>query len=99
MSHYDYSEFTVTSEEVIESLKQIKCQKVDGDKGLWSNHIINSPIICTKHISLLLTGMFVHGYVVDEFLIASAISIPKDKKGDICDSDNYRGIALASSLT
>ena len=33
------------------------------------------------------------------FFIASAVSIPKDKKGDICDSDNYRGIALASSLT
>ncbi len=35
----------------------------------------------------------------DDLLLATVASIPKDKCGDICNSDNYRGIALSSALS
>jgi hypothetical protein len=35
----------------------------------------------------------------DELLLASVSSIPKDVRSDMCNSDNYRGIALSSCLS
>ncbi len=35
----------------------------------------------------------------DEMLLSSLSSIPKDKCGNICDCNNYRGISLGTSLS
>ena len=42
--------------------------------------------------------MFVHGYTPSCVLEAVICSIPKDLRGDLCSSNNYRGIALCSAL-
>ena len=42
--------------------------------------------------------MLHHGHNPDYILEAVISSIPKNSKGDINSSDNYRGIALSSDL-
>ena len=42
--------------------------------------------------------MFTHGYTLTGLLEAVITSIPKDLRGDLCISDNYRVISLCSAL-
>ena len=42
--------------------------------------------------------MLHHGHIAAYILEAVIYSIPKNSKGDINSSDNYRGIALSSAL-
>ena len=46
----------------------------------------------------MFTCMLHHGHNPDYILEAVISSIPKDTKGGINSSDNYRGIALSSAL-
>ena len=47
----------------------------------------------------MLNSMVVHGHSPNELLNAVLISIPKDLRGNLQSSDNYRGIALCSAIT
>ena len=42
--------------------------------------------------------MLTHGFNPDDLLQSTIISIPKDSKGSMCSSDNYRGISLSNSI-
>ena len=42
--------------------------------------------------------MLLHGYNAKDLLTSSIISIPKDLKASLCDSNNYRGISLFNSI-
>ncbi len=95
----DYNDYIVTEEEVAKAVGHLKNGKADGDKGMMSDHVIIGPRRLWTLLSLLLTACRKHGYMPDEMLLATVASIPKDKCGDICDSDNYRGISLSSCLS
>ena len=43
--------------------------------------------------------MFVHGYNPSDLLLLTIIYIPKDLKGSLSNSDNYRGISLVNSIS
>ena len=45
-----------------------------------------------------MSSMLVHGYNAADLLSSTIISIPKDARGDMSRSDNYRGIALFNSI-
>ena len=45
-----------------------------------------------------MSSMLVHGYNAADLLSSTIISIPKDARGDMSRSDNYRGIALCNSI-
>ena len=49
------------------------------------------------HLSLLISAMFTHGFVLDELTISTIVPIPKPKL-DACISNNYRSIALCSII-
>ena len=42
--------------------------------------------------------MLTHGFNPDDLLRSTIISIPKDSRGSLCSSDNYRGISLSNSI-
>ena len=42
--------------------------------------------------------MLVHGYNLSDLLLSTIIFIPKDLKGSLSKSDNYRGISLVNSI-
>jgi len=48
------------------------------------------------HITLLFSGLLVHGCVPECMLTSTVIPIPKGKQANRTDSNNYRGIALSS---
>ena len=42
--------------------------------------------------------MFIHGYTPESMCLGTVIPIIKNKRANISDSDNFRGICLQSSL-
>ncbi len=64
-----------------------KCQN---EMQLLSNHINYALEELSIHLSVLITGIIVHGYNLTDLLLETLISLPKDKLGNRCDSDNYR---------
>ena len=85
-------------DDVFKARQKLKADKTDGSKGLWSNHIIYAPHVINVHLSVVLTSMASHGYVAEELLLGTIVSLPKDNHGDLCSSDNYRGICLCSAI-
>ena len=89
----------VELEELNQAIRKLKKQKHDGNRSFWSNFIIWLPRTARKYLSMLLSAMLSHGHTPACINIGTIISIPKDSSGDICSSDNYRGIALSSSIS
>ena len=89
----------VTEKEVSEAVNELKNGKSDGFKGLISDHVKHAPKRLHTLLSLLLTTSIRHGYMPDDLLLATLSSIPKDPRADLCNSENYRGIALSSCLS
>ena len=46
----------------------------------------------------MFNAMLPHGFNQEDILISTIISIPKDNRGSINSSDNYRGFSLSSSI-
>lgn len=62
----------------------------------------SEPSECQRmcvYMSLLFSAMLVHGYNPNDMLSSVIVSIPKDAKESLCNSSNYRGIALCSTLS
>ncbi len=91
-------DYIVKEKQVIAAIDHLKSGKSDGQKGVISDYIIQCPSRLAVHISLLLTTARRHGFIPDNMLISTTESIIKDRTGDQCSSDNYRGISLSSSL-
>ena len=51
-----------------------------------------------EKLSSLFTAIFTHGYQPKGLLLGTIESIPKDCKGNIRNSNNYRGITLCNSI-
>ena len=46
----------------------------------------------------MFNAMLTHGFNPDDLLRSTIISIPKNSRGSLCSSDNYRGISLSNSI-
>ena len=84
--------------DVLDALKDIKLGKHDGKYSLTSDHVVNSSNRFLVILSILMSSMLVHGYNATDLLSSTIISIPKDARGDMSRSDNYRGIALCNCI-
>jgi hypothetical protein len=97
--HNDFAcDFVVDKKLIDKALQQLKPEKGDGDKGLWSSLIKQSSYLWREHLAVLLSCMLIHGHYADELLNSTIVSLPKDPQTDICSSDNYRGITLCSGI-
>ena len=85
--------------DVRDALKDIKLGKHDGKYSLTSDHVVNSSRRFLVILSILMSSMLVHGYNAADLLSSTIISIPKDARGDMSRSDNYREIALCNSIS
>ena len=92
------SELRVTVNDVMKAVSQLNAGKSDGDASTYSNHFLFASHLFMVHFSLLFQCMLVHGYTADKLLHSVITSIPKDLRSSLCDSNNYRGIALCSAL-
>ena len=92
------SDSSITVNDVLDALKDIKLGKHDGKYSLTSDHVVNSSNRFLVILSILMSSMLVHGYNATDLLSSTIISIPKDARGDMSRSDNYRGIALCNCI-
>ena len=76
----------------------LKPHKDDGKYGFKSDHLINVRNKLLTVLSIMFNAMHTHGFKPDKLLQTTIISIPKDSRGSICSSDNYRGISLSNSI-
>ena len=66
----------------------IKIWEDDGDLGFKSDHLINGSHRLHVVLSLLFNVMIIHGYTPDVLLKSTIVSIPKDPKVSLSNSDN-----------
>ena len=90
--------YGITVPDFIKCLARLKDEKSDGLRGTTSDHYIHCSHQFKVYIAILVNAMFVHGYTPSGLIESVVTSIPKDIRGDLCNSDNYRGIALCSAL-
>ena len=85
--------------DVIKAIQRLKFNKGDGMKGTVSDLFIHATHRFYVIFNALLNSMLIHGHSPDEFISSVLVSIPKDTRGNLLTSDNYRGIALCSALS
>jgi len=91
-----HEEVSVSTADIGAALKHLKKDKHDGMRYMWSNFLIWSPDSLMRSLATLMTAMLSHGHSPNCINVAYVTPIPKS--GDICNSENYRGIALSSSI-
>ena len=92
-----YSSITVN--DIVDGTANIiKHGKQDGNNELTSDHLINSSMKFKVILAIVTTTMLVHGYNAADLLSSTVISIPKNARGDMSKSENYRGISLCNCI-
>ena len=88
----------VTPDVVSEAIEHIKAGKNDPVLCFNSDCIRNAPLAIHEHLASIFQNFLVHAHVSPVLLISTLISLVKDKLGDICNSNNYRSIALSRQI-
>lgn len=88
----------ITTNEVKTAINSLNKYKKDGSSLLETTHFKFGKDIIAPYISRFFTSMIIHGYYPKSMSVATITPIPKNKKGDMSDINNYRGISLNSPL-
>lgn len=89
----------VTVEEIQSAIKQLSKNKAPGPDGLCAEHLMYASGQLHILLSMLISCMFVHGYMPDSLMNSILVPIVKDKCGLLTSKDNYRPIALANVIS
>ena len=79
----------ITVAHVKNAIHKMKCGKSDCIDGILSDNFKEGTDSFYTLISLLFSAMLMHGVPPAGLLISSLVSIPKNKRGNKCDSENY----------
>ena len=82
--------------DVEKCLNKLKIGKACGLDNITKEFVMYSHPAIVVHLKLLFNIMVHHGFVPDSFGNGVIIPLVKDKQGDLCNIDNYRGITLSS---
>ena len=94
----DRQSVIITPAIIKQCILRFKSGENDGDLGFKSDHLINGSHRLHVVLSLLFNVMINHGYTPDVLLKSTIVSIPKDPKVSLSNSDNYRGISLFNCI-
>ena len=83
---------------IADAVMHLKEEKGDPIFEFSSDCVKNAPFIFYKHLATFLKTSLIHGYISSVLLLATLVPLLKDKLGDICDSNNYRSIAISSLI-
>ena len=84
--------------DVEKSLNKLKIGKACVLDNITKEFVMYSHPAIVVHLKLLFNIMVHHGFVPDSFDNGVIIPLVKDKQGDLCNIDNYRGITLSPFL-
>ena len=88
----------IYAELVSNAINHLKVDKNDYVRGLSSNNFKNGSHLLSVYISLLFSSMLVQGTTPAGLLLSTFVPLIKNKRGNKCDSNNYRAIAISSLL-
>ena len=91
------SELSVSDLDVCEALQRLKGGKKETD-NLSSDHLHHAAPVIAAPLATLFTAILRHGYMPNSFRNCTVVPIPKGPKDVTC-SSNYRGIAIASTIS
>ena len=80
------------------AIHKMKSGKSDCIDGILSDNFKEGTDNLYTLISLLFSAMLMHGVPPAGLLISSLVPIAKNKRGNKCDSENYRQIAISSLM-
>ena len=90
--------YGIRTEQVFNAIRKLKNDKRDGLQDFYSNHITNASGRMHILLTLLINSMVIHGHWPPELLNSTIVSIPKDNRGSLSNSEHYRGIALSNCI-
>ena len=88
----------VTADDVKFSIKNLKLEQKDPIHQVFSNNLINGSSSLFFHLAMVFQLMINHGIVDASLSEALLVPIPKDKRKSLFSSNNYRAIALSSTV-
>lgn len=87
-----------TASDVRNAMKRLKGGKSDACPGLSSDNFINAGDELCVHLSLFLSALLTCSLAPPAMLESVLVPIPKSRKKSVCDSSNYRSIAISSLI-
>ena len=81
---------------VSNDINHLTLDKNDCVDGLSSNNFKNGTHLLNVYILLLCSSMLVHGTAPAGLLLSTLVPLIKNKRGNKCDSNNYRANAISS---
>ena len=97
LSSSQLQDVIVSNDDVVDAIGCIAARKSDAS-GLSSEHLKLAAPVISDFVSALFTAILRHGYMPKCLRDCVLVPIPKSGKDASC-SDNYRPIALASTLS
>ena len=88
----------ITVAHVKNAIHKMKSGKSGCIDGILSDNFKEGTDSLYTLISLLFSSMLMHGVPPAGLLMSSLVPIPKNKRGNKCDSENYRHIAISSLM-
>lgn len=92
-------ELQVTVAEVERAIKNMSRNTAAGPDGLSAEHLIYASNRLPVLLSIVISSMFVHGYMPKDLIHSLLVPIVKNKCGLLTSKNNYRPIALANVIT
>ena len=89
--------FKITPTAIADAVMHLKEEKRDPIFEFSSDYVKNAPFIFYEHLAFFFRTSLIHGHISYVLLLATLVPILKDKL-DICESNNYRSIAISSLL-
>ena len=80
------------------ALRKMKLNKSPGFDNISAEHLVYGGPTLYIHMCLLFNAMMQHCYVPQDFGLSLIVPLPKDKHGDIRNTDMYRGISLSPMM-
>jgi hypothetical protein len=89
----------ITVRDVAEICSRQQCGKAVGPDGVAMEAFIHGGSRLFVHVSLLFNLFVKVGYIPDTFMHSVFVPLVKSKIGDLSDVNNYRAIAISTSLS
>ena len=89
----------ISPDDIENVLKQLKMGKSAGADHIHAEHLIRASDRLTVLLSILCTSIMKRGYIPSGMLDTTLTPIVKTKTGDVTDKNNYRPIAVATSMS
>ena len=89
----------ITVDDVKKAMKILNTDSSPGHDGVTPQHLLCAHPVIHVLLSLLFNCCFHHSFLPEELLRVILSSLVKDKNGVICNTSNYRPIALSTIIS